>query len=128
MSLHITGFLYLIGDEQQVSNRFRKREFVLHDVSTQYPQFITFQCTQDRCGLLDDAIVGTEITVYFNLKGREWNSPQGETKYFNTLEAWKIEKKFNYADGNQQRPGPINPPDNNNITSFTSGESDDLPF
>lgn len=126
-NLSVTGFLKVIGDPQQISDKFRKRDFVIHDVSSQYPQFITFQCTQDRCSLLDDAIVGTEVTVFFNLKGREWQSPQGETKYFNTLEAWKIEKKFDYADGkNQSTTTP--PPANNDISSFTSGESDDLPF
>lgn len=52
---------------------------------------ITFQLAQDRCNLVDSANLGDEIRVFFNLKGREWKSPQGETKYFNTIEAWKIE-------------------------------------
>ena len=31
------------------------------------------------------------VEVSFNLRGREWTSPTGDVKYFNTLEAWRIE-------------------------------------
>lgn len=88
---NITGILKVKGPEQQVSEKFRKREFVVTDNSSQYPQHISFQLTQDKCSLLDSYNVGSEIKVYFNLRGREWTDKQGVTKYFNSLEAWKIE-------------------------------------
>lgn len=91
MSLQVKGKLKLKGDVQAVSDRFRKREFVLTDDSSQYPQHITFQLTQDKCSLLDNINPGDEMTVSFNLRGREWTSPKGEVKYFNSLEAWKID-------------------------------------
>lgn len=50
-----------------------------------------FQVTQDKCAVLDQFKVGDELKVQLNLRGREWNGPQG-VKYFNTLEAWRIEK------------------------------------
>jgi hypothetical protein len=34
--------------------------------------------------------VGDEVEVGINLRGREWTSPQGEVKYFNTIQGWKI--------------------------------------
>ena len=77
--------------EQKVSEKFRKRDFVLTDNASQYPQFISFQLVQDRCSLLDAFQEGQEIRVFFNLRGREWRAPSGEVKYFNTLEAWKLE-------------------------------------
>src|SRR3972149_2084198 len=89
--MDITGILKVKGDAQQVSEKFKKREFVLTDNSSQYPQHISFQLTQDKCNLLDHYAVGTEIKVQFNLRGREWTSPKNEIKYFNTLEAWRIE-------------------------------------
>src|SRR6185436_14901095 len=89
--LQFKGKLKVKGSEQAVSDRFRKREFVIVDDSSQYPQYISFQLTQDKCALLDNINVGDEITVSFNLRGREWKSPQGEIKYFNSLEAWKID-------------------------------------
>ena len=92
MALQVKGKLKLKGDIQAVNDRFRKREFVLTDDSTQYPQHITFQLTQDKCPLIDNINPGDEMTVHFNLRGREWTSPKGEVKYFNSLEAWKIEK------------------------------------
>ena len=36
--------------------------------------------------------IGQEINVNYNLRGRKWTSPQGETRYFTTLDVWKIEK------------------------------------
>ena len=86
------GRLKLSFDTQKVSDRFQKREFVLTtEEQTPYPQQCLFQLTQDKCSVLDSLKEGDEIKVHFNLRGREWNGPQG-VKYFNTLEAWRIEK------------------------------------
>lgn len=88
-----TGILKIKNSEKQVSARFRKREFVLTEKTTSpFPQTVLFQLTQDRCPLLDTVNAGDEITVHFYIKGREWTSPQGETKFFNSLEVFKIEK------------------------------------
>ncbi len=125
--LQIQGTLKVKFEEQKVSERFRKRDFVIQDNSSQYPQLITFQLVQDRCSLIDPFNVGDEVRVNFNLRGREWKSPQGETKYFNTIEAWKIEN----VNAAQQNPNagmgtPMSTPE---VTTFSSsGESDDLPF
>lgn len=71
-------------------NGFEKRDLVIitEDI---YPQTIIIQFTQQRCDLLDSLQVGQRVKVYVNIRGREWTSPQGEIKYFNTIEAWKIE-------------------------------------
>ena len=91
--MKVSGILKVKMETQQVSDKFKKREFVLTiDTTTPYPQNVLFQLTQDKCSLVDNFKVSEEITVYYNLRGREWNSPQGETKYFNTIEAWRIEK------------------------------------
>lgn len=90
--MDLTGKIKFIGDVQQVSDKFRKRDFVVTDDSSQYPQHISIQVTQDKVVLLDDCKVGDEIKVHFNLRGREWTDPKGEVKYFNTIEAWRIEK------------------------------------
>jgi hypothetical protein len=89
--MEVKGTVKMIGDKQQVSDKFAKRDFVVTDGTGMYPQDILFQATQDKCDLLDTVKVGQEVTVHFNLRGREWVSPQGEVKYFNTLEAWRIE-------------------------------------
>jgi hypothetical protein len=121
MALQVKGKLKLKGKEQVVSDRFRKREFVLTDDSTQYPQHISFQLTQDKCSLIDSVNPGDEITVSFNLRGREWKSPQGEIKYFNSLEAWRIEKGS--AAGSQENNFEAMPEQ-----TFRQEASDDLPF
>ncbi len=119
--LQITGTLRVKNSEQTVSDRFRKRDFVLTDASSQYPQHITFQLTQDKCSLIDAVNVGEEITVSFNLRGREWKSPQGEIKYFNTLEAWRIERAAQAASTPQEMPMV-------GINDVPEEYKDDLPF
>jgi hypothetical protein len=91
MSFQLTGKLKKIDPIVKVSEKFSKREFVITDESSQYPQDILFQSVQDKCSLLDTFNVGDTVQVSFNLRGREWTSPQNEVKYFNTLEAWRIE-------------------------------------
>jgi len=89
--MEVTGTLKVKFDTQKVSDRFTKREFVITtEANTPYPQHVSFQITQDKCSMLDQYNDGDEIKVQFNLRGREWNGPQG-IKYFNTLEAWRIE-------------------------------------
>jgi hypothetical protein len=85
----IKGKIKVINPTNVVSDKFSKREFVVETEET-YPQPILIQLTQDKCSLLDLFKVGQDVEVSVNLKGREWNSPQGETKYFNTIEAWRI--------------------------------------
>lgn len=87
----ITGEIVKIGLTEAVSDKFRKREFVIKDSSDNFPQVISMQCCQDKVTLLDNLIVGSNVTVTFNLKGREWIAKDGTVKYFNTVEAWKIE-------------------------------------
>src|SRR6476661_8022008 len=88
--MEVIGTLKEKYDTQKVSDKFSKREFVLTtEANTPYPQHVSFQVTQDKCEVLDRYKIGDEIQVHFNLRGREWNGPQG-VKYFNTLEAWRI--------------------------------------
>ncbi len=74
------------------------------DESSQYPQFINFQTVQDKTAMLDGLNAGDEIEVNFNLRGREWTSPQNEVKYFNSLDAWKISRVDNVRPAAQAAP------------------------
>lgn len=89
--MQVAGKLVVINATQVVSEKFSKRTFVV-ETQDQYPQSIEFQLTQDKCDYLDVYKVGDQVNVSLNIRGRAWTNPQGETKYFNTLEAWKIEK------------------------------------
>ena len=90
MSFDVKGRLHEIFDEQQVSEKFRKREFVLEVQDGQYPEHIKFQLVQDRTQLVDPYKVGDEVKVAFNLRGRGFNK-NGSMLYFTNLEAWRIE-------------------------------------
>lgn len=91
MSFKMSGQILEIFEKQQVSEKFAKREFVLI-TDGQYAQKPIFQVVNDKCELLDKFKVGQKVEVSFNLNGKSWTSPTGETKYFNTLDCWKIEQ------------------------------------
>lgn len=121
--MEITGILKAKFDTQVVSDKFKKREFVLTtEANTQYPQHLAIQVTQDKCLLLDAVNVGDELKVSINLRGREWNGPQG-IKYFNTIEAWKIDRM------KWDNPNPVQQQSNEQpvVNNFTD-DGKDLPF
>ena len=89
--MEIQGRIKQIFPSQMIGqNGFEKRDLVIV-TDENYPQTIIIQFTQQRCDLLDSLQVGQNVKVYINIRGREWTNPQGETKYFNTIEGWKIE-------------------------------------
>ena len=89
--MEIQGRIKQIFPSQTIGqNGFEKRDLVII-TEEQYPQTIIIQFTQQRCDLLDSLQIGQNVKVYINIRGREWTNPQGETKYFNTIEGWKIE-------------------------------------
>ncbi len=87
MSFEIKGKLYRKFDTEQKTETFRAREFVLLVEDGNYPQYLKFQLTQDRCSLIDPFELNDEILVHFDLRGREWND-----KFFTNLNAWRLEK------------------------------------
>jgi len=88
--MEVIGKVKVINPVQDVSASFKKQEFVVTTDET-YPQHIAMEFQQDKCSKLDGVGVGDEVKVSINLRGREWVNPQGETKYFNTIQAWNIE-------------------------------------
>ena len=105
--MEIKGKIKKISETVQISDRFRKREFVVEYASNpDYPQPLQFEMVQDRCELLDPFEVGQEVEIFFDLRGREWTNPQGEVKFFNSLQAWKLVSEQSSASPSS--PGPVN--------------------
>jgi hypothetical protein len=127
----LQGLVKVVSDTVQINEKFQKREFVITDNSSMYPQDIMFQLAQDKCSLVDGIGVNDQIEVSFNLRGREWTSPQGEVKYFNTLEAWRIDK-MSATGGGIPAGGPsamnLDPITADNAELTVKKEDDDLPF
>jgi hypothetical protein len=90
--MEVKGKIKFIGSTQQVSEKFSKREIVV-STDEQYPQHISIEFNQDKCAILDKYSVGDDVEVGINLRGREWTNPQGETKYFNSIQGWNIKKE-----------------------------------
>ncbi len=99
MGIQVSGKLHLIKDVQQITERFKKREFVVElGDNSRYPQLVLFQLTGDRTELLDGFRVGEEVKLDFSLRGREWTSPSGDVKFFNSLDVWTIDRASGFSD------------------------------
>jgi len=125
--MEVQGTIKLIDETKTYgSNGFRKRELVL-TTDEQYPQHLMIEFVQDKTDLLNNFQVGQQVNISINLRGREWVNPQGETKYFNSIQGWRVEMvQSGEAAGNM----PPVPP----MEAFEPAENlkeedyDDLPF
>jgi len=109
------------------NNGFRKREVVV-TTEEQYPQHILVEFVQDKCDLLNSFQLGQNVKIGINLRGREWVNPQGETKYFNSVQGWRIEAVGTTAAPSQEMP-PMPPASAFEAAPEKDNEvEDDLPF
>lgn len=96
MSFDLTGKVIEVSPIQQVSDKFRKREFII-EVAEQssggreFIEYIKFQCVQERCDLINEDFINNHIRISFNIKGNKWEK-DGKVNYFTNLDAWKIDK------------------------------------
>jgi len=125
--MEVQGKIKLVGETQSFgSNGFRKREVVV-TTEEQYPQHIMVEFVQDKVDLLDSYQIGQQVKISINLRGREWVNPQGETKYFNSIQGWRIENLQPATNGEGMPPVP--PADAfEPATDLKEEEHDDLPF
>lgn len=126
--MEVQGKVKMVGETQTFgSNGFRKREIVV-TTDEQYPQHIMVEFIQDKCDLLNTFQVGQDVKISINLRGREWVNPQGETKYFNSIQGWRIESLQPAAPA--AAPMPSTPPVDTfePATDFSEEDHDDLPF
>ena len=122
--MEVTGKIKKIDDTKTFGNNgFRKREMVL-TTEDQYPQMLLIEFVQDKCDLLDAFSEGDDVKININLRGREWINPEGQAKYFNSIQGWRIEKMA--ADG-PQAPG-MDAPNFQPAGNLDEVEPDDLPF
>lgn len=116
----IQGQIHKIFETSVVSEKFSKRDVVIK-TNDQYPQLVIVQFTQDRCDMLDPYNEGQEVDLSYNLRGREWTSPTGEIKYFNTIEGWKIQPVGPVASQPVANTPPV-------ASAIVEDASQDLPF
>ena len=125
--MEIQGKLKKIDETKTFGNNgFRKREVVI-TTEEQYPQQILVEFIQDKCDLLNSYKVGQDVKISINIRGREWTNPQGEVKYFNSIQGWRIEN-LQAEQGNADIP-PVPPRDSfEPADNINDEDHDDLPF
>ncbi len=126
MAFQVAGKVHKVFDTEKKTETFQAREFVIEISEGQYPQMIKFQLTQDKCALIDDYSEGDEITVHFDLRGREWNE-----KYFTNLNAWRIERgasQSSSASDNKPSQSAYQAPAASPKAAEQPDFDDDIPF
>ena len=125
--MEVQGRIKMVGETQTFgSNGFRKREVVV-TTEEQYPQHIMVEFVQDKTDLLNSYKEGQQVKISINLRGREWVNPQGETKYFNSIQGWRIEA-LQSETGDDNLP-PVPPADAfEPAGDLNEDDHDDLPF
>lgn len=124
--MEVQGKIKMIDETKEYGNNgFRKREMVV-TTEEQYPQHLLIEFVQDKTDLLNSYKVGQNVRVHINLRGREWTNPQGETKYFNSIQGWRIENLEQEGAANMP---PVPPADAfEPANDLNEDEHDDLPF
>jgi single-strand DNA-binding protein len=130
MSFEIEGKLHKVYPTEQKSASFQAREFGIEIMSGNYPQYIKFQLTQEKCSIVDGFNEGDIIKVYFDLRGREW-----QDKIFTNLNAWRVEGASQVSGGGATAAVKTAEPPVYNDDAFAGLSSepimpvnDDLPF
>ena len=131
MKFELTGKLIEKFDTQVVSDRFKKREFVVQtdeDVNGNvYTETIKFQLVQDKCDILDAYSINDIINVSFNIKGKRWEK-NGQVSYFNNLDAWRIDQNSSVSTPSASAPENDIPLPTEAPAFSEDDDSDDLPF
>ena len=118
MSYDLTGKVKLVMDAKTISDKFTVREFVVTVEDGNYPQDIALQFVNDKVSLLDTIQVGQEVTVSFDIRGREYNG-----RYFNNLNAWKLQAGAS-APAAEEKP----PVADKDVPADFDEYEDDIPF
>ena len=140
MSLEVTGKLLVKYETQQVSEKFKKREFVIElaeEINGNiYTNFAKMQLVQNKCDIIDRFREGDMVKVSFNIKGNRWER-DGKVNYITNLDAWRVESATantgNNGGGQQAAPAYNN---NGGGSTYTATQNfnpspetiDDLPF
>ena len=123
--MEITGKIKKIEETKTFgASGFRKRELVV-TTDEQYPQMLLVEFIQDKCDLLNNYKVGQDVKVSINLRGREWINPEGEAKYFNSIQGWRVEAA---QPASSTGVAPMKADSFETITDIDDNEPDDLPF
>ena len=89
--MEVQGKVKLIGEIQKIGSKgFVKAELIV-ETDGEYPQPINIEFTGDNTDFLTKLSVGDLVKVFINLRGREWTSPEGVVKYFNSIQGWKVD-------------------------------------
>ena len=125
--MEIQGTIKMIDETKTYGNNgFRKREVVI-TTEEQYPQHILVEFVQDKCDLLNNYNVGQVVKISINIRGREWTNPQGEVKYFNSIQGWRIEQL--QEEGGESNIPPVPPMEAfEPADELNEEDHDDLPF
>lgn len=105
MLYEISGRVTEVYPVVRVSERFRKREFVIEHKESAggqtFVDYIKLQLTQDKCDIIDESWLRQDVTVKFSIKGNRWEK-NGTVNYITSLNAFAISRSVGADEDGQQ--------------------------
>ncbi len=143
MNHELSGSIVAKYDTQVISEKFKKREFVIEfreDINgqpAQYANYAKFQMVNAKTDLLDAFNLGDDVKVSFNIRGNRYEK-NGTVGYITNLDAWRINKLdaenngggSNMAASSMSAPAgvPVTPTATPDFLAGSTDVVDDLPF
>jgi hypothetical protein len=95
-SVKINGIVKAVGPEEEFgSEGFRKRTVLLEcfdGANGEYVTIVPLEFTGDKAREAGELNIQDQVTVDINIRSREWTSPQGDVRYFVSLNAWRFDR------------------------------------
>lgn len=129
----LTGTIHSIGETLSFgSNGFTKRDIVILEDGTKFPNPVKFTLKKDNCALADNFREGDKVTVTASISGREWeNKNKGIVQYFVDLDAYKIEDGEgapSNSTGGKKSKKSVPPPAEPTDADMDFNDDDQMPF
>ena len=90
----IIGKVVWIGEYKDISENFGKKEFAVEFVNeiSHKKQCCLFTCFTMLAPKLDRFRVGQQVEVEYEIAGNRYQKPDGEVRYFNTLQVTNLRR------------------------------------
>ena len=95
----ISGKVKFVDEVREFgSNGFRKHQVVIETGDGRWDNPIPVEFTKDNIELSKDLQVGDQVQIQSRINGREWQGKDGSTKWFTSINGFKITKENSQID------------------------------
>lgn len=84
------GSIHFIGEVQQITEKFSKREFVIYQPG-QFDNYCLFELQGNRIGDIDMFKIGDLVEVEYSLSAKPYTDKNGIARFFQAAKAYRVQ-------------------------------------